>query len=131
MTNPYDLLEVTIYDNMLRARPVDWDNKELLGTDRQDEVIQTKWQSTCPLCGELIEFDIVHDGRVYCVCMPSEAQLELKPAANDIEIIRDPDPISAENMQEMAEEMIEEIIDPIAAGLFDTKGFDTAKMIRG
>jgi hypothetical protein len=57
---PYDLREVIVADNTLSARPVEWDAEPIdnEGHDKDGRVmVATKYQTACPKCGCLIEFE--------------------------------------------------------------------------
>ena len=60
MSGPYDLLEVQMYDEILFARPIAWDEEDADGfgnNEKGEPVKPVRWMSTCPKCGQLVEFD--------------------------------------------------------------------------
>lgn len=70
MSVPFDLLEVTWGNEILRARPVRW-NKDLndsnINLETAEDIFITAYELACPKCGSLCSFEIV-DAEIMCEC---------------------------------------------------------------
>lgn len=51
---PYNFRDIKIGDHLTTGRPIEWDGP--VNEDTWDEVSAVKFHTTCPECGELIEF---------------------------------------------------------------------------
>lgn len=59
---PFQLKEIYIGDEMMHARPVQWDGKDFFDgegrNERGDYINAIAWQTTCPGCGQQIQFGL-------------------------------------------------------------------------
>lgn len=77
----YELMKITLMIDSVpmavMARPVEWDKEDFTGVgiaENGDPCMPTKWQTTCPGCGLLVEFkddDIIthKDEKEYTYCL--------------------------------------------------------------
>lgn len=64
--NCYEWSEITVYKELVRARPVGWD-REIVDSDGNDKdgipVVAVEFETTCPYCGNLLQFKT---SDIYC-----------------------------------------------------------------
>lgn len=120
----YDLKEITIGGIAVLARPISWSSMPT-GNGSDDElIVPTEYMTTCPLCSQLLKFNIVKikcDNSVVCECMPQDQgsnievveQMTIKPMIIDNNEI--------ENI--LARENDTQFVDPIDNGYIDTSNY--------
>ena len=89
----FDLLEVQIGSEMMRARPIKWTGEKFdkEGLDENGKlVLPIEYESVCPKCGQLTTFlfSEIKDGKVSCK-MCGAGPEEVKPSA-PVDIKREP-----------------------------------------
>jgi hypothetical protein len=52
MNTPFDLIDITIGEEKIQARPIEWDYDE---NDNPD--MPTKYETTCPACSQMMHFE--------------------------------------------------------------------------
>ena len=60
MIPAYALIEVFVGSEKVSARPVRWDAEDFTGfgkTETGEDLVVTGYHTTCPFCGNLIDFD--------------------------------------------------------------------------
>lgn len=98
--NPYDLHQITFNDQLIYARPIEWnsgvvDQKTML-TPFNEQFRATKLTLTCPDCGTCVTLDIYNsiETNYYCDCVglrqaDKKGQITDDPFRNPIEAITD------------------------------------------
>jgi hypothetical protein len=121
----YDLIDVIVSGGEVQARPIAWDGEDVdgQGHDAQGrQLLATRYHTTCPKCGQLVEFETDNiawvpasgnspaSGHVNCVfCGPEVVKANPTPL-----------PPAPPATPVLIEKPIQPgpIIDPIVAGLF-------------
>ena len=117
--NAFDLRDIAIGDKVIQARPVVWD-REMYGGDGTDKdgemAVPTKLQTTCPHCGNFIEFSAEYISIACGNCHAGQFSLpeEEFPFVDPGEFVN---PWAAViNVDKISDEEIDGVLDSLEAG---------------
>jgi len=119
----YKLVEVRVGSQIVSARPVRWDEQDEDGFGHSvdgKEISAIGFHTTCPSCGELIDFDNVD---LYLAIDDSENNLSCGACGAGNKKLETQADSPKEEIQDRKEIEIKSagFIDPIAEGLFDVE----------
>ena len=104
---PFDLIEIKIGDQIVRARPTEWDKEFEDGDGHAADgtyPVPTKFETACPHCSQMLEFDagyvaikckecengedvpMVKEAEEDPFCDPGEYTLSTQPTATEVEM---------------------------------------------
>jgi len=104
--NPYDLIDVVVGGEKVQARPTAWSGE-------LENLTPIRYQTTCPKCSQLVEFQATVASQVRCLtCDPEPQELSKKS-----EVVEEVAPIDSGT-----------IVDPLTNGSFPSEMIDMGFM---
>ena len=105
MSIPYDLLDVTWGDEVLRARPTGWSEdltNESLDVEEAEGIFITTYELVCPACGELCSFSIseIEIECEGCGSKTDNPSCEINPNPTELDLITLDNPFGEDEIKE-------------------------------